>query len=695
MAQYCRPSRVSHGFWSVKFWSELRRRNVLRMAALYLVSAWLILQVTEVVSGLVELPDWLGPLVLAMLAIGLPIALVLAWFFEITTSGITRDQGSAAGTGTTLAGRRLNFVIMSMLAAAVLVFAWLTWWPDRPVEKSIAVLAFNNMSDDPAQEYFSDGMSEEILGTLAGFPELSVISRSSSFSFKGKNLDAPTIAKQLGVAHILEGSVRKSGNQVRISAQLIDAATDSHLWSETYERELTAANVFDIQSQIARNIAEALNTVLSDGENAGVHPFPTENLDALEAYLLGKQQMALRTRQGLSRSLQHFRKAIDLDADFAPAYLGLADANLLLNYGGHLALDDAVRNAKPAIETAIDLDDRIGAAYASLGLLRSLQGDVRGAESALSRAIALDPNNAKAYHWYGDVLIYGLGDPGAAIPMLRKARELDPLSPVIVVTLGEAHSGIGNLAEGLRLYRKALAIDPGFLSAFNWVGMTYLSLGDGENAAYWLEEGARRAPDEFRINAGLAFLHRFRGEEERAVALARRLQAIVPGNNVSLVTLVSFGRFDEAIEFAEVDWPGLACPAEPDVQRTNIFQAMNLSLAYERTGQHACSDALLSAILDLLTDGPGLSARAFGFLDAEVYARQGRYEQALTTLHASVDSGMRAQWMIQVEQSPHMDELRELPEFKAIQKEVLADLARQLAAVREMEARGELAALSP
>ncbi len=692
--QYGFHSRIPDGFWFVKFWSELRRRNVLRMAALYLVSAWLILQVTEVVSGLIEIPDWVGPLVLAMLAIGLPIALVLAWFFEITESGITRDAGEASGAETALGGRRLNFVIMSMLVAAVLVFAWLTWWPDRIVEKSIAVLAFDNMSDDPAQEYFSDGMSEEILGTLAEFPELSVISRSSSFSFKGKNFDAPTIARQLGVAHILEGSVRKSGNQVRISAQLIDAATDSHLWSGTYERELTAANVFDIQSQIARSIADALNAVLADGEKAGVPGFPTENLEALEAYLLGKQQMALRTRQALTTSVAHFQTAINLDAGFAPAYLGLADANLLLNYNGHLTLDEALRKARPAIEKAIDLDDRFGAAYASLGLLRSLQGDVRGAESALSRAIALDPNNTKAFHWYGDILIYGLGDPGAAIPILRKARRLDPLSPVIVVTLGEAHSSNGDLAEGLRLYRKALAIDPDFLSAFNWVGMAYLSLGDGENAAYWLEEGARRAPDEFRTNAGLAFLYRFRGDEERAVAIARRLQTIAPGNNASLVTLVSFGRYEEAIAFAEVDWPGLSCQAKPDVQRTNIFQAMNLSLAYERTGQYVCSEALLAAILDLVTGQPGLSARAFGFLDAEIYVRQGKVEQALATLRASVDSGMRAQWMMQVEQSPHMDGLRELPEFSVMQKEVLADLARQLALVREMEARGELATLS-
>jgi TolB-like protein/Tfp pilus assembly protein PilF len=673
-------------------WSELRRRNVLRMAALYIVAAWLILQVTEVLSGLIDLPEWVGPLVLTMLAIGLPIALVLAWFFEITESGITHDPGTEAPrTAATLTGRRLDFVIISLLAAALLVFAWLTWWPDQSAEKSIAVLAFENMSDDPTQEYFSDGIAEEILGTLAQIPELRVISRSSSFSFKGMAIDVPSIARQLNVAHILEGSVRKSGDRVRISAQLIEASSDSHLWSETYERELTAANIFDIQSQIADNIAAALNTVLSEGGKADAPRPPTRNLQALESYLLGKQRMAPRSRQSLTESVGYFEKAIALDPDYAAAYLGLADANLLLNYGGHVPFDEALQEARPAIEKALDLDKRFGAAYASLGLMRSLQGDVPGAVSALQRATALDPNDAKAYHWYGDVLIYGVGDPGAAIPMLQKARQLDPLSPVIALTLGEAYSAAGNLPEGLRLYRKALEIDRDFMSAFNLLGMGYLSLGDLHKAGYWFEEGARRAPDEFRASSGLAFLYRLRGDEERAVAIARQLQAMVPGNNISLVTLVSFGRDQEVIDLAEADWPGLSCQPGPTVQRSNVFQAMNLSLAYERIGRRKCAETLLAKILEHVTGQPGQNALAFGFLETEIYARQGNLERALTTLRTSVDSGMRAQWMIQVEYSPHMIKLREEPEFFTIRDKVQADLARQLTIVRELEARGELA----
>jgi tetratricopeptide (TPR) repeat protein len=291
------------------------------------------------------------------------------------------------------------------------------------------------------------------------------------------------------------------------------------------------------------------------------------------------------------------------------------------------------------------------------------------------------------------MLIFNFGDPSAAIPLLQQARKLDPLSPVIIVTLGEAYSTSGSLAEGLRLYRKALEIDPGFLVAYRLLGLAYLSLGDFEQAAFWLDEGVRRGPDEFSGLSGKAFLYRALQDEENAVMIARRLQSMVPGNNASLVTLVSFARDQEAIEFGEADWPGLSCENGPWVQRRNIFQAMNLSLAYERTGRIDCSRALLDAILAFIEER-GIDPRAFGFLDAEIYARQGKIQQALATLRASVESGMRSQWMTQVEHSPHMKQLQDNPEYSAIRDIVYEDLARQLAAVREMEAKGELAPLA-
>jgi TolB-like protein/Flp pilus assembly protein TadD/uncharacterized membrane protein YhdT len=678
----------------MKLWSELKRRNVLRMTALYLVTAWLILQVTEVLSGLIGVPDWVGPIVLAMLVIGLPIVLVISWFFEITESGITRDPGDVEATSAGgLTGRQFDFIIISLLAAALVVFATLTWWPETPADKSIAVMAFDNMSDHPEQEYFSDGISEEILGMLAQNPGLRVISRSSSFSFKDKRLDLPTIARQLNVAHILEGSVRKAGNRVRISAQLIEAHSDLHLWSQTYERELTAANVFEIQTQIANSIADALNSVLTTESEPEPRRAPTRSLPALEAYLLGKQHLVQRSKRSLAEAADYFKKAIEIDPEYAAAWLGLADAKLLLTHYGHIALENALRVAEPALQKALDLDPRMGAAYASLGLMRNLKGDSEGAAEALSRAINLDPNDAKAYHWYGDILIFNFGDPAAAITLLKQARKLDPLSPLIIVTLGEAYSTSGYLAEGLRLYRKALEIDPGHLAAYRLLGLAYLSLGDFERAGFWLDQGVRKGPDEFNVLFGKAFLYRVLEEEDKAVAIARQLQSLVPGNNVSLVTLVSFGRDQDAIELGEADWPGLSCRNEPRVERRNIFQAMNLSLAYERTGRIDCSRALLDAILAFIEER-GINPRAFGFLDAEIYARQGKIQQALATLRASVESGMRAQWMTQVENSAHMKKLRSHPEYSAIRDIVYEDLAQQLAAVREMEAKGELAPLA-
>ena len=241
--------------------SELKRRNVLRMAVLYAVAAWLIVQVAEVLIDLAKLPDWIGTTTLWLLAVGFPIALIFSWFYELTSEGISLEKGVKPGESTTqVTGRRMDFIVISLLCAAVILFAYDKWWIGSPPEKSIAVLAFENMSGDPDQEYFSDGISEELLNLLAQIPELTVISRSSSFSFKGKDVAIPTIAEQLRVAHVLEGSVRRSGNRVRITAQLIEGRSDSHLWSETYDRAL--GDIFAIQDEIAAKVVNQLKVKL-------------------------------------------------------------------------------------------------------------------------------------------------------------------------------------------------------------------------------------------------------------------------------------------------------------------------------------------------------------------------------------------------------------------------------------------------
>ena len=707
--------------------SELRRRNVFRMAALYLVAAWLIMQVAEVVIDLAVLPDWLGQVVLVLLAVGFPIALVFSWFYELTPEGISLEKDvDPAESITHITGRRIDIVVISLLLAAVLLFAWHTWWPSVPMDKSVAVMAFENMSDDPEQEYFSNGIAEELLNTLAKLADLRVISRSSSFYFKDKDVDIPTIAAQLNVAYVLEGSVRRMGDSVRITAQLIDASTDSHLWSETYDRELTAENIFAIQSEIALAISTRLQATLSRQDAANLKSWPTTSLNAYQSYLLGRQRMIRRSRASLIEAAGYFREAIDLDPDYALAYVGLADAHLLLGAEGELLLDELVAIVDPALDMALSLNDELAEAYASLGLLREKTGHLAEAEAAYQRAIQLDPNYPTAYHWYGNLLRGLLARPQAAVPLLRRALNLDPLSPVINLTLGEALEGAGQFDEAMALYRKAAEIEPAYPSAYivtahlhrfaygrlddavRWyregaaldperalvlsaIGLTYLDLGDDNLAEYWINRGLALGPEKYASPLrALMFLQRYRGQDSEAVQTARKLLQVSPGNTGALYILVSLGRYEEALSYFSESYPELACAEEPEISRANLLRAIHLSLALERTGSQECAGLLLNKALERMDEMPRLGTRGFWFADVQVYARQGRTEQALAALREALAEGARSFWWSQLEQSPHTESLRDEPVFRAAMEEIRSDMAAQLEQLRDMETRGRL-----
>jgi TolB-like protein len=344
--------------------SELRRRNVFRMAVLYFVAAWLIMQVAEVVIALAPLPDWIGPTILGLLAVGFPIALIFSWFYELTPEGLSLEKDiEPADSITRITGRRMDFVVISLLCATVILFAYDKWWSRGPIEQSIAVLAFENMSGDPEQGYFSDGISDELLNTLARVPELRVISRNSAFSFKGKEVDTPTIAKQLNVAYVLEGSVRKMGNRVRVTAQLIEASTDSHLWSETYDRELD--DIFTVQDEIAAAISDALKLklVLASGEVVPPTVIRSANTSAYDAYLLGRELFRQRRPENVENAIRHFERALLLDDNFAPAHAQLAIATtMLLNYGRY-SVEEAKRIAVPHLDRAQELEPDLAEAH--------------------------------------------------------------------------------------------------------------------------------------------------------------------------------------------------------------------------------------------------------------------------------------------------------------------------------------------
>jgi len=319
-------------------WGELRRRNVFKVAVAYAIVAWLLIQVADIVLPTFNAPDWIVPVFTVFLILGFPLILLFAWAFEVTPEGVERTREVPLERSITqITGRKIEFAIIGLLAAAVAfmfidnyvlrdarepaqVAADAEQAPAAITEQSIAVLPFVNMSGDPDQEYFSDGITEEILNTLVAIDDLRVAGRTSSFSFKGKDVDLPTIGEQLNVTNILEGSVRRSGNQLRITAQLVSAADGFHLWSHTYDREL--ADIFDIQEEIAGEIAKVLRLELGLNVAASVNKRQTDNLDAYTWYLRG---IALRRKGSLDGSLaaiDALLKSIELDPDYLPAPLG-------------------------------------------------------------------------------------------------------------------------------------------------------------------------------------------------------------------------------------------------------------------------------------------------------------------------------------------------------------------------------------
>ena len=402
--------------------SELKRRNVPRMAALYAVAAWLIIQVAEVLIDLAKLPDWIGTTTLWLLAIGFPIALIFSWFYEVTPEGISLEKDvDTADSIAHVTGRRLDFVVISLLCAAVILFAYDKWWMHGPPQNSIAVLPFVNMSDDTGNEYFSDGISEELLNLLTKIPELRVIARSSAFSYKGKNVSVTQIGDELNVAYVLGGSVRKDGADVRITAQLIEARSDTHVFSETYDTKLV--NIFAVQDEIAEKIVERLSMTLLSAVPKVKEVDPV----AYELMLKGRFLIGVE-RENLVEAADFLEQSVRVDSAYAPAWLDLALVYRNQANFGYRDMHEATTQARKAVERALALDPSLANAWALLGLIHiTYDWDFDAADVALQRALELGPNETFVLHSAAR-LESALGHIEDAITLRRKILDLEPLS---------------------------------------------------------------------------------------------------------------------------------------------------------------------------------------------------------------------------------------------------------------------------
>jgi len=504
----------------LSFFRELQRRNVFKVGAAYVVMAWLVIQVADAILNNITAPDWVFHVLLLFLAIGLPFALFFAWAFEITPEGIMRESEINRERSITLqTGKKLNLMITAALLLAISYLLYDKFFMREPgvrpalseqslntanetsakmtISKlSIAVLPFENRSSLEDDAFFVDGIHDDLLSTIAKIGSLKVISRTSVMEYRGTNKKIPVIAEELGVANILEGGIQRSGNQVRINVQLIDAATDEHLWAEIYDRELTAENLFAIQTEISRKIADALKTVLSPDEKTRINTKPTNNLQAYDAYLRGRQLMATRKVDKLQQAVTAFGKAVEIDPQFALAWVSLADANSLLAGYQAMSLEVAMPVIENAIAQALSIDDQLGEAYASLAQIHVYYQRQDEAEAAFRKAIELSPNYATAYHWYSNfVLGSSMLRNAESTALAQKAFELDPRSSIIGVVLASRYHYQGLLTLAEHQYQRVIELNPDFVNAYSGLADLYLrDLGQFDKALAYYQKASQLDP---------------------------------------------------------------------------------------------------------------------------------------------------------------------------------------------------------
>jgi len=513
-----------------KFFTELRRRNVYKVAIAYAVIAWLLIQAGSILFPTFEAPGWVMKVFVTVIAAGFPITLVMAWAFEMTPQGMKRTENVSPDEFIPQWSRR-KFVtlIITVAIAAGGLLAFQLWRASnstsiRIPQKSIAVLPFENLSHDQENAYFAEGIQDEILTRLAQISDLKVISRTSTQRYKSSPDDLPQIAKQLGVANILEGSVQKVANQVRVNVQLINAATDAHLWAEIYDRRLT--DIFRIESEIAKAIADALQAKLTGLEEHAIAARPTEDTEAHQLYLKGRYFWNKRTGQDLRTAADYFQQAINKDRNYALAYSGFADSYLLLSIYGVETPQQSFPQAKVAAQKAIELDSSLAEPHASLGLiLTSFDWDFAASKKEFERAIQLNPNYATAHQWFGNGPLLFLGEFDRSIGEGKRAVELDPLSLIANNDLGTNYVVARRYDEAIKQYEKVLAMDSRFYYAHWNFGQALQFKGQLKEAIAEYQKAADLSDDPLTL-ALLGQAYAQNGQRDQALKFLAQLEEI-------------------------------------------------------------------------------------------------------------------------------------------------------------------------
>jgi len=563
-----------------EFIEELRRRRVIRVALVYLVAAWVLIQVAQAMFPALLLPDWTVTLVVILVAIGFPVAIILAWAYQVEAEH--SDPAATSVHYVVDEHRKLDFVIITALAVIVVILAYELYvreaTPELPVavdsqppesvdsgikptgRPSIGVLPFLNLSDDRQNEYFADGLAEEILNLLVRVREIDVAARTSSFFFKNKDVDIRTVAMQLGVTNVLEGSVRRQGDRIRVTAQLIQADSGFHIWSNTYDRKLE--DIFSIQDDIAREVVNGLQLVISSDSHDALQHVPTDSLEAYQYYLQGRDYLRGEysdTHLQSARTL--FENAISIDHNFAEAYAGLCSTYLALYERSRST--EHFEEAERACHRGLTQDAGAGGVYTALGNLYRLSGQPNEATTKFEQAIALNSRNVDAIfglaetytqrndnedaemayqraidmqpgYWRGHLMmgrfLYNAGRFSEALGFFKRVVSLVPDNATGHLNLGSSHYLLGDFASAAEAWRRSIELEPS-PSAYINVGSSYYFLGRFDDAAEMYKEASKLAPEDFEIWGSLGDAYRHT-ENSKALALPAYEKAIELGEKL-------------------------------------------------------------------------------------------------------------------------------------------------------------------
>jgi TolB-like protein/DNA-binding winged helix-turn-helix (wHTH) protein/Tfp pilus assembly protein PilF len=581
-------------------------------------------------------------------------------------------------------------------------------------DKSIAVMPFTNLSAESSNQFFADGIHDDLLTRISNIQNIKTISRTSVMTYRGTNKKLGTIAKELGVNTILEGGVQRAGDQVRINLQLIDAESDAHLWAQTYTRELTATNVFAIQAEITEAVAGVLQAVLSEDERKQVEKLPTTNLQALDAYFMGNQYFNQATSGGFTKAIVAYQAAVKFDPEFALAYSKQALAILKQVWFTGLPNKTQLEKSRPLIDRAILLDPQSSEAFTALGNWYRSSGDTEKAIQAYEQAMALGPNNAWALAGYGSMVRFEMSDAAAAIKLFRKAIELDPQNISLKRQLARAMPFVGLAGEGIqmmeglvaehpdsaagyrdlavlysnwefrhdkgiRVLRRAFELDPNHPPNSYWNAIMHWRLGDYNNTALWMNHIARLVPDPEResVYRGWAFIAQrnfesARGEFDR------------PNSTSDLYWLGIFylgsvdtaeGRPDDAIE----RYKGYAAEFDGRKSNVNFYFGVAAIKAYQALGEQEKAQALMDELISVINANPSVTYHDSAIHDASLYALSGQVEAAIATLE---------EWVNRVRHG--LGVLTDDPRYQSILRTVNNRLSEQKANLARWEASGEM-----